>query len=108
MKGQDREDLNVAARKMEYANNIYNTIKKTFVKEDLQRLNLERFIPGDNGLDIDRPFSTISVQEIEELKKAGLTTAQAYAELPYLLHDTNLGNLEKLAAKEGKKTSSAF
>lgn len=100
MNGQSREDLNVAARKMEYANNMYNTIKKTFVKEDLQRLNLERFIPGDNGLHIDKPFSTISVEEIEEMKKAGLTTAQAYAELPYLLHDTNLGNLEKLAAKE--------
>lgn len=103
MNGQSREDLNVAARKMEHANNMYNTIKKTFVKEDLQRLNLERFIPGDNGLDMDKPFSTISVQEVEEMKNAGLTTAQAYAELPYLLHDTNLGNLEKLAAKEGKK-----
>jgi hypothetical protein len=100
MKGQDREDLNVSARKMEYANNMYNTIKKTFVKEDLQRLNLERFIPGDNGLDLDVPFSTISVEEIQEMKNAGLTTAQAYAELPLLLHHTNVSNIEKLAAKE--------
>jgi hypothetical protein len=100
MRGQDREDLNVAARKMEYANNMYNTIKKTFVKEDLQRLNLERYIPGDNGLDIDQAFSTTSLEEITEMKNKDLTSAKAYSKLPLLVHYTNRGNLEKLASKE--------
>jgi len=93
-KTQTIKDIDNAATIMNHANNMYPTLRETFTKEDLEKLNRQSNIPKNRG--VSEPIAYLEPSEIRNLADKGLMDPKEILKMSMLYHNTDKTEIENI------------